>query len=482
MRSSRAILLISLVVLTVGAGAFVLWVFALPPALEQAREAEPLEPPLERLEPSWLHVPVTYPVAPLTEALDGALPRVLLEQSEPQRHPADANLRYQLAADRGEITLTVEDSVLVLNTDVRYRAALRYDTRWGRLGTATCGTGASPAVANVQVRSPLALTPDWHLDPELQIDHVRPAPGAERCRVQVLGFERDVTDLLLNVVQARFAAELPAVEATLRDLPLPAGAEGAWEQLAEARMIASNLTLALQPHAVEYALDARAEASDTHVQGTFYVRVSPQLLWGSGVDGGNATLPPLQRRTVERGASEDVSIEALASYPLMAHLLQQALRDVNFTWQGRTVGVQGVHIASIGQRRVVLTLQLDRDATGALHLVGTPVWDAEAERLRIPDLDLQVDSAQRWVRTTGQLARRFLRPTLRRRVSQFLEDLPLLELLPDAQALAVTLTPEAHLYGQLRLPTPTRLAAEAEGLRVQATLPLDVSVAPPLVQ
>ena len=480
MSSSRTTLLVVFVTLTVGCGAFALWLFALPPALEQARDAEPLQPPLEPPEERWIEVPVTYPLAPLADALEQSVPDVLMDQAEPRRHPADANLRYQLTATRGALALGMEDSVLVLQTEVAYRAAVRYDTRWGRLGTATCGTAAAPAVAEVQVRTPVSLTSDWSLDPQLQIDHVRPAPDSERCRVNVLGLERDVTDLLLTLVRASVEAELPAVEEVLREVPVRSAAADAWEELTEARPIGPDLSIVLQPRDVQYRPGPASTETAEHLHGTFLVRAAPQLSWGVQPTNTADTLPPLRRAADTFEGAEEVEVAVQVQYAELAHRLQQELQGTSFAWRERTVEVAGVHLSGIGQGRLLLSLQLQGAVTGAVHLVGTPVWDAEAERLRIPDLDVQVDSPQRWVRVAGQTARRFLRPTLRHRVHAALEEVPVREALVATYELDLPLAAQARLSGHFGPPRPVALVAATDGIELRALLPLRVQVAPAL--
>jgi hypothetical protein len=186
----------------------------------------------------------------------------------------------------------------------------------------------------------------------------------------------------------------------------------------------------------------------------------------------------------EVGSGAHVRMEGTLAYPMATALLRPHLVGREFEQSGRRLRIRDVEVRGIGGGRVALGVTLDGAVRGRLWFTGSPQLDREARELRVPDLDVDIGSANllvqglEWLR--GEELRNLLRD--RARVSEA-ELIGRLEKMAE-QGINRTLTEGIVLSGAIHRAEATSVHASVSEIRVramaEASIRLDISKAPGL--
>jgi hypothetical protein len=120
-----------------------------------------------------------------------------------------------------------------------------------------------------------------------------------------------------------------------------------------------------------------------------------------------------------------VVVDAALGYPVATSLLRRALVGRSFEHEGERIQIRDVRLSGIGGGRVALGVTLAGRVRGQLYFTGTPRLDPVRHEISVPDLELDVGTAQVLVRGYAWLRGVDLRDFLRERAR-----------LPESQAVA----------------------------------------------
>ena len=190
-------------------------------------------------------------------------------------------------------------------------------------------------------------------------------------------------------------------------------------------------------------------------------------------------LGPMTR--VGEGAS--IQLEGSLAYPVAKALLGRVLVGREFEQAGRKLKIEDVEVMGIGAGRVALGITLSGAVRGRLWFTGTPALARDRRELHVPDLDVDVGSANLLVRgfewLKGEEMLTFLRARARVSEAELIERLRVLA----EQGINRTLTEGIVLSGQVKSAEATSVRASIADLRVralaQANIRLAISKAPP---
>jgi hypothetical protein len=184
------------------------------------------------------------------------------------------------------------------------------------------------------------------------------------------------------------------------------------------------------------------------------------------------------------GDGAHVQLEGSLAYPVAKSLLSKVLVGREFEQSGRVLKVADIDVMGIGGGRVALGITLNGAVHGRIWFTGTPALDRERRELYVPDLEVDVGTANLlvvgfdWVK--GEEIRNFLRA--RARVSEA-------ELIGRLTELAEKginrkLTEGIELSGEVHRAEATSVRASLAELRVralaEANIRLSINKAPSL--
>jgi hypothetical protein len=184
------------------------------------------------------------------------------------------------------------------------------------------------------------------------------------------------------------------------------------------------------------------------------------------------------------GSGAHVRLEGSLAYPVATALLRRVLVGRTFQQAGRSLQVEDIEVIGIGGGRVALGVTVRGAVRGRLYFTGTPHLDREQRELRVPDLEVDIGSANllvqglEWLK--GKEMRNFLRA--RARVSEA-ELLGRLSQMAE-QGINRELTEGIVLSGRVKRAEATSVRASVAELRVralaEASIRLDINRAPSL--
>jgi hypothetical protein len=184
------------------------------------------------------------------------------------------------------------------------------------------------------------------------------------------------------------------------------------------------------------------------------------------------------------GEGAHVQMEGLLEYPVANALLGRVLVGREFQQAGRTLKVEKVEVMGIGGGRVALGVTLSGAVRGRLWFTGTPALHRDRRELHVPDLEVDVGSANLLVRglewLAGEEMQNFLRARARVSEEELIERLTVLA----EQNINRSLTDGVNLFGQVHRAEATSVRASRTEIRVramaEATLRLNIDKAPSL--
>jgi len=161
-------------------------------------------------------------------------------------------------------------------------------------------------------------------------------------------------------------------------------------------------------------------------------------------------------------------IDGTCSYEVATRLLRSVLVDRVILQQGHRVRIAAVRLSGIGGGRVALAVTLAGDVRGRLYFTGTPSLDRARRQVHVPDLELDVGSAQLLVRGYAWLRGVDMRDFLRDR-AQLPDSLVMGKLRGLAeQGINRQLTDGVVLSGRIHQARGTSVRADIREIRVRA--------------
>lgn len=376
----------------------------------------PPEPQSLRIEPedlpaSSITVPVDVSLGMLRDAVEGALPESIgsLDERRPLPDSDRTSLAFEIS--RGPIETGFDRGRAHVSATLSYRVRAWYDPPVLPEISASCGTDADgePPRLRVRLGSPVTLDREWRLRTEVAAETIAPASDAERDRCEVTIFDIDVTGRVIEGARSALAAHASEIDAMVADVDVRSDFEGWWETIAQPIPLADRTWLVLSPDSVRRG-GIVGDAGEVFTTLTLHAR--PRVVVGRRPEVDVGPLPPLDSAAVPDGDVRIVA-EAVASYAEITNRLGEAVIGRTFEAQGRTLEVEDLVVAGVGDGRVSVRVDLGGDVRGTVFLVGTPSWDPGRDEIHVDDLDFDVRTRDRLVAGAAWVARAGLRQSIR---------------------------------------------------------------------
>lgn len=370
---------------------------------------------------STIDVLVTYNLGPAVDSLEAAVPRSYgdIAHRLPITNLKHASFAYALR--RSPFLVRVSQKTLSLSADVEYQGKVWYRPPIGSELSAGCPEGDEPPP---RVHATLActaeLTPRWELRTDTRVLRLEPLTGEARDRCLLTLLRIDVTDLVTAETRGMLDQNLRKFDDEVGRWPVRARFAEAWSQLQQPIALADGVVLVIDPYAAQ--LGSVGADGDT-VKARLRVLASPHVV-DSVPAGRRRPLPPLEAAGTP-GSGAQVVVDAALGYPVATSLLRRALVGRSFEHEGERIQIRDVRLSGIGGGRVALGVTLAGRVRGQLYFTGTPRLDPVRHEISVPDLELDVGTAQVLVRGYAWLRGVDLRDFLRERAR-----------LPESQAVA----------------------------------------------
>jgi hypothetical protein len=435
------------------------------------------------LPASVVEAPITYDLSGAMDSLERAIPRQYGDIT--QRIQAGNNRRahFAFAVARSPFRLRVDGRTVSLSTVLEYEARGWYLPIIGPQISAACGTGGvpRPRVAATLVSS-VQITPEWGLRTRTRIGRLEPVTDSARDRCRVTPFRIDVTDRVIDATRRLLEQGLSRIDEGVAGWDSRSRFGQLWRNLQRPIRFTDSVYMIMAPYSAQ--LGPITANRDT-VTARLRLVASPRVVTGPYPNEFELMkpLPRLEPLSQVRDGAH-VQLEGTLAWPVAKALLGRVLIGREFEQAGRRLTIEDVDIMGIGGGRVALGVTLGGAVHGRLWFTGTPALDRVRRELHVPDLDVDVGSANLLVRgfewLKGEEMLHFLRDRARVSESELIGRLRVLA----EQGINRTLTDGIVLSGEVHRAEATSVRSSIAELRVramaEANLRLSISKAPSL--
>ena len=450
-----------------------------PPPLVQADLPDSVPP----LPASVVEAPITYDMSGAMDSLERAMPRKYGDITQRMQLGTNRRAHFAFSVSRSPFRFRLDGRTVSLSTIVEYEARGWYLPLIGPEVSAACGTGGvpRPRIAATLITT-ANITADWGLRTTTRIGRLEPVTDSSRDRCRVTIFRIDVTDRVIQATRTLLEQGLSAIDQGVAQWDSRSRFEQLWRNLQRPIRFTDSIYMIMAPYSAQ--LGPIVARRDTVIARLRLV-ASPRVVTGPYPNEFELMKPmPRLEPLSSVGAGAHVQLEGSLAYPVAKALLGKVLIGREFQQAGRHLRVDDIDVMGIGGGRVALGITVSGAVHGRLWFTGTPALNRELRELHVPDLEVDVGSANLLVRgfdwLKGDEMRNFLRA--RARVSEA-ELIGRLRTLAE-QGINRTLTEGILLSGQVHSAEATSVRASVADLRVRATaeanMRLDINKAPSL--
>lgn len=435
------------------------------------------------LPASVVEAPITYDMSGAMDSLERAIPKTYGNITQRMQAGANRRAHFAFAVSRAPFRLGLDGRTVSLSTVVEYEARGWYLPLIGPEISAACGTGGvpRPRIAATLISS-AEITPDWRLRTRTRIGRLEPVTDSARDRCRVTIFRIDITDRVIENTRRLLEQGLKNIDDGVARWDSRSRFEQLWRNLQRPVRFTDSVYMIMRPFSAQ--LGPITANRDTVIARLRLV-ASPEVVTGPYPNEFELMKPLPRLGPLSRvGDGAHVQMEGSLAYPVAKALLGKVLIGREFEQSGRKLRIADVDVMGIGGGRVALGITLEGAVHGRIWFTGTPALDRDRRELYVPDLDVDVGTANLLVRgfewLKGEEMLTFLRS--RARVSE--EELigRLSEL--AEQGINRTLTEGIVLSGQVHRAEATSVRASVADLRVralaEANIRLSISKAPSL--
>ena len=367
---------------------------------------------LPALPPSMVDAPITYDLTPAIATLEASVPRRFGDINDRRRSSSNRRVRTAFAAEREPFKVRFDGNTIRVGTVLEYQGRGWYDASLSPDLHGSCGMGVERPRAVVEIATTLRLTANWRLRGRSTLTRIAPFSDERRDQCKVTVFKIDVTDRVVNAARNEITKRLTLVDEKIAGVDVRSPIERWWGLLQRPIRLSDSVWLLLQPRGVHVGPligSGRAIAVDIGLSG------EPRVVTGPRPPDGKDSLPPLEQEREAHAQSLHMLLEGELGYDVANAILRKNLVGRRIHRGARWVTIRDTRLSGIGGGHVALAVRFDGAASGLVHFIGTPRFDAPTRQLYVPDLAYDVRSADMLVRGLEWLRRDDFQNLLRSR-------------------------------------------------------------------
>ncbi len=423
---------------------------------------------LAPVPPSVIEAVVRYDLDPVLAAVERVTPRSFGDIAKKLPIPTNQRASFAFAASREPLKMRFDGQQLAVSSVIEYEGRGWYRPPIGPEISAACGTAGVPRPrAKVLLLSDVTLTPEWNIRSSSRIADVSPYSDSTRDRCRVTPFRIDVTDKVMDGTRAALVRPLQSLDSAVARTDARARVEQWWRAMSRPIRLSDSVWLTINPSIVHRG-SFRTDAGTLIVP--LRLVAAPKIVTGNRPNDFDlfTPLPRLTRgETIGKGLR--VVLEADVGYDVASVMLRRSLVQKRIEIRDRHLIIEDVELSGIGAGRVALGVRFGGSTSGRFYVIGTPRYDAETDQLIVPDLEYDLQTSDRLVRSVAWLKDddilKFLRSRARFPVESRLE-----QLRETAEhAMNRQLSGGVWLVAQLEHAKPEAVLATRRAIRLRAT-------------
>lgn len=343
---------------------------------------------LPSLPTSTLDIPLTYDLSPVVKALNEAVPTRFGNIAE--RHEVKGQPRMHVAfeATRDPFRVSLNGQTAHLTAIIHYAGKGWYKPPVVGEVSGSCGIGGDRPRLQIEVTSPLRITPDWQLRGKTRIGQISPPTEANRDKCRVTVFNINVTDRVIDATKEILDSKRSMIDQRIASVDIRQRFETWWHLLQQPIPLTDSVWLVINPSAVRMGETVGVKRTLVTALG---FSASPRVVTGTKPQSVATPLPQLFPAAVGDGLH--ILLEGILDYNLATGLVEKALVGKIVEGKGQTLVVKDVRLFGIGGGKLALELDFRGTVSGRIYFIGTPRYNAATNELFVPDLDYDAGSA-----------------------------------------------------------------------------------------
>ena len=349
---------------------------------------------------SYVSAPLRLDLRPLLRELERTVPRQIGSIDKAKRIQVNNKTWVAPELTRGPFRFAFADNKVTVSTVFEYRVKAWFKPLLIEQSV-SCGMGKEKPRIRVAIATTYDLKEDWTLATNSRLLRLEPVSDTERDQCEITFLKLDMTGKVIGAAEDAVRKALVELDQRAARFSVREPLEGIWEKMKRPISIAEG-TLWLQIHPREVSL-GRIEAKDSSLVARLDLLASPQITSGPRPADDTVALPATLGRTVTESDTAVVMIEGVLGYPTANQLLSEGLvgRTVGKGW--RQLKIEDVSMLPAGRGKVAMSVRVSGRANGVVNLLGTPTYDPDQDRIRVPDLTFDVKAQGLRERVIGAL-------------------------------------------------------------------------------
>jgi hypothetical protein len=369
-----------------------------------------VEDSLPSLPPSEIDIPLKIHAPPILAKAEKVVPKEFTSDTWPNFIQPSCDFRYKYRFERSPLTINCVNNVIGVQFTGSYQlSGSRCICTAGKAVSpwisGSCGFGKEPMrKMTVSIRSQLNFLSTYQVRTTTSLNKLQ---AIDKCYVSL--FSSDVTQLVLDSVQASVAAFCSTLDETITGLSFASLVREAAGKGYQKTNMGKYGFLLINPTSLRIGQLNYARDSFNIQAG---ISCKPTLSSDS-INHINvlSTLPALQQKENKHGIS--LYLDANYEYAFLSKLLADTLRNKAFEIKGRTIVVKDVQMKGIGNHQVELRVDFAGSNKGSIFLRGTPVLDTAKQALSIPDISYSLEGQDLALKLARSLFRNKIKKTLK---------------------------------------------------------------------
>ncbi len=334
---------------------------------------------------SVIKVPIKINLAPYFEATDKSVPTEF-RGSDYQCQ----GVSYSYYMKRKKIDFTGVGERIDLTVKGGYSVKLQYCPECTSLFSSkgnciipithfSCGVNEPLRKLEVSFRSKIGVQNDYHLKAKTEINDVK---ALSPCQVTM--FYYDASSTLEKEVKKAMKSVSKDIDKEIAKVDLGPDMKSTWSALEEPIDLDGYGYMFLNPTKVGMS-DIKYYGDTAYLDA--YLQAFPQVRLDT-IGFRPTDLPNLSKFDVTDGF--DIKMDVTATYDSLSTLLTRSISGMKTDMKGNEVIFDSVQIHGAANQQLHIKLDFSGKKKGSLYLTGTPVFDAEKQKISFPDLEFDV--------------------------------------------------------------------------------------------
>lgn len=359
---------------------------------ESCKTIEPLAP-TESIKPipaigdvySTIGIPIEISLKSQLNDVEKSLPKSF-EGSQQQCE----GVSFEYKFNREPINFVFKTSSIYYEVDGKFQIKLNYcPSCVGIFGKesctvpriyASCGMNGEPMrKVTVAYNSEISLGSDYKFQSKTELKKFQ---IHDPCEVTV--FKYDVTDKLKKEVKKELQKLEKDIDKQIESINVKSILNDTWKELNKPISIDKYGFLYLNPKSISMS---QLDFENKKVKLDLNLKISP-FVSTNPTDISNTTLPNLEDYHKEKGL--DLILDIRTSYDSLSSYVNKAFKGYEFKLKNKKITVRQLEVFGTLDSKMVLKMTFDGAKNGVLYLIGTPILDAENQRIFLEEVEFDV--------------------------------------------------------------------------------------------